>query len=73
MPFTELTLSDPIPDLHCLNCGEVHRYDGVNGWECCLVMEDTRFIPPKVACWCDEACFNSWLDSPKSKELFPTM
>ena len=73
MPFTQLTLSEPIPDLECLNCGRVYRYDGIGDWEECLVLKDTRFIPPQVACWCDEACLGQWLDSPEAKELFPTM
>jgi len=50
MPLIQLTLSEPIPDLECLNCGRVHRYDGIGEWEECLVLKDTRFIPPQVAC-----------------------
>jgi len=73
MPFTQFTLSEPIPDLECLRCGKVHKYDGVSDWEECLVLKDTRFIPPQVACWCDEGCFSEWLDLPEAKELFPTM
>ena len=73
MPFTQLTLSEPIPDLERLNCGELHKYDGVGDWEECLVLKDTRSIPLQVACWCNEGCFSHWLDSPEAKELFPTM
>ena len=73
MPLTEIATSDPIPDLECLQCGEVHRYDVIGGWDACLVLTDTRFIPPHVGCWCNEVCFNQWLDSPEAKELFPTM
>jgi len=73
MPFIQLTLSEPVPDLECLNCGRVHEYDGVGDWNECLVLKDTRYIPPRVACWCDEGCFGEWLDSPESKELFPTL
>jgi hypothetical protein len=73
MPFTQLTISEPIPDLKCLNCGQVHKYDGVGDWQGCIVLKDSRLIPAQVACWCDEACLSHWLDSPGAKELFPTM
>ena len=73
MPLIQLTLSEPIPDLLCSNCGAIHEYDGVSEWDGCLVLKDTRFIPPKVACWCDESCFSKWLDSPDSKEFFPIL
>lgn len=73
MPLVQITLSEPIPDLECLSCGEIHKYDDGGEWGECLVLKDTRFIPPQVACWCNEACFNKWLDSAEAKELFPTM
>jgi len=70
MGLIQLTLSEPIPDLKCMSCQKVHKYDG-DDWEGCLVIKDTRFIPPQVGCWCDEKCFAEWLNSPDAKEFLP--
>jgi len=56
----------------CATCGEEHTYDQLMGYDC-LVLIDGRNRPSFVWAWCDEACFNHWLDSPDAKELFPTM
>ena len=56
----------------CDTCRSEHTFDRVTGYEC-LVLIDGRERPNSIWAWCDEVCFNTWLDSPEAKELFPTM
>ncbi len=56
----------------CLTCGKKYEADQVMGYDC-LVLVDGRDCPNQAIAWCDEACFNHWLDTPEAKQLFPTM
>lgn len=65
-----LNPSEPIPDVECLWCGEKHQYDRLMRWGC-LVLEDTQEAPTVIwGAWCDQDCFNHWLDSPRPQLLF---
>jgi hypothetical protein len=69
MSQVQITISEPIPDLECDNCGKEYRYDPLMGWGC-LVLLDQRNIPNTIlGSWCDEACLNEWLDTPEAKSL----
>ena len=63
MPITDL-------EVKCLACGKTYKWDTVMGWGCLTLMDD-RFLPANLwGVWCDEACFNRWLDSPQRADLF---
>jgi hypothetical protein len=60
-------------DVVCDTCGTEHTYDPVMNYDC-LILIDGRNLPNMIiGAWCDEGCFNDWLDSPDAKKLFPTM
>jgi len=58
--------------VRCATCDNEHAYDQVMGYDC-LVLIDGRNRPNRIWAWCNELCFNNWLDSPEAKELFPSM
>ena len=67
MGQVQITLSEPIPDLQCSNCGEGYRYDPLMGWGC-LVLLNQKNIPNTIlGAWCDEFCLLQWLDTPEEK------
>ena len=58
--------------VNCATCVAEHTFDWIMGYDC-LVLIDGRKRPNLIWAWCNEACFNHWLDSQEAKELFPTM
>ncbi len=69
MPVTS-TLAEPATKVSCLWCGSVHEHDLVAGWGC-LVLEDSTQLPTTIwGAWCNQDCFNHWLDSPMTQFLF---
>lgn len=71
MPLIEITLSDPVPDVNCLACGKLHKYDGFSDWEECLILKDSRFIPAAIwGAWCNEECFKNWFKAKGIESLF---
>lgn len=70
MPKTEFYLYGET--VSCATCGEEYVADPLMGYDC-LILIDGREPPSRIWGWCNEVCFNQWLDSPEAKELFPIM
>ena len=64
-----ITLSDPIPDLECSNCGKEHQYDPMAGWGCMVLTDESSAPASILGIWCDQECLNQWLDTHDAKLL----
>jgi len=67
MTHIPMLLSEPIPKVRCLQCGEEYEYDPVAGWGC-LILTDERNAPTVIlGVWCSNSCLNEWLNKPQAR------
>ena len=53
-----LTLSDPISDLECEECGKEHKYDPYRStWDCITLLDESTLGATSIlGAWCNEKC-----------------